>query len=1356
MKFSSRFLRSALFCIFYSLFCAASLHATITPGSVNQGSKGITFPSVQFRSDKVNPRDRTIIWRIYGKPPGLRLDSKGRYLGTPKKDGTYQVTVKVFSRQKRRLVPVDALPFTHTIGNTPSPTILGPFELPSGKFDERYQGRTAYRLKATGGLPYRGNIYRWELLTGSKFQTLPKGMTLSRLGVISGVPRERAPIPQFTQTYSFRVRVTDMVGNTDIRTFTLVLAPVDGPLILTECPLPEVIEKERYPRVTLKGKSGRPPYKWSISPQKGLPLGLTLDTKRGLITGKPTQAGTYPFDIVLRDANGMTATKSCSITIRPAPEIQVREIFKCARVGDAASETIQALGGDQPYTWSATGLPPGLVIDSKGRIFGRFTKAGAYNVAVKVVDKGGNKDTETFTFTVKPALEITAASPLPVGIFGSPYPGKNGSPTVKIDVTGGRPPYQWTKIKGYLPPGLTIDSDTGIISGVPTLPGTYRFTIRVEDSCKEGLYYREKEFEITIYYPLSVQPDPVACATVGKPINFNVTASGMTAPYTWSSVTSSSPLFSLTVPNAANSRSATISGVPSQAGTVTLSYSVTSSGVTENFSTNISVNPRLEITSDCPAGEGTVGTPFPTGALSATGGYGNYTWTATLVSNGSAGTPSPTPRPGQVLPPTNNTSAVGALPIVANRIAWTPTTAGDFKVILNVQDECGNIDSKECDVKIYPALSCNQTLNLPCLVNGMALQETSVFAANGGKPPYVWTLQPIGSGNKTLPVGLQQKSVSDSDSSILFGTVTESGSFPFTATVTDALGNTCSENHTIVINPELELPTNCPLPSGTVGSAYSGNFTATGGNGNYTWSIVEPTSLPDGLTLNASTGRVEGTPETSGNFSFSYQVADSCGQEISANCTIEIKENAILSCLKELWVVVDYPGYGGHSCNSAKYEIYANDEKIMVANLNNVGGSADWVFSPGSAETTFIFPHPEYPSITGFTYGGPRYNRVLITGSKLFSIASKSSGGIVKITAICSPGTYCSHWDGVGQLRIYTSNSTSGSFSDATQVFKTSANGFKPDANGVSVNVCNTVVLSNSSITEFSSALGVQSSAAPAGVLSINYSTMAQVSVSATANQSADNLILNSPFNISNYEVTNEQYAAFLNAIANIDSFKLYNPLMSSIGIKKDSNSSSLIYSVDSGMGNYPITFVSWYDAARFANWLANGKPTGAQDSTTTENGVYDLASPTMVRNAINPNTGLPPTHWLLNESEWYTSAYLKSDFSDIWKYPTQSDKAPDASGSDPTNFANFGNTFGGPTPVGFFDQSPGPFGTFDQGGNVREWTETLDTSTGTPMRIIRGGSWADPLDAMRADESHIADPNHEDDKTGFRIGGAP
>ena len=491
--------------------------------------------------------------------------------------------------------------------------------------------------------------------------------------------------------------------------------------------------------------------------------------------------------------------------------------------------------------------------------------------------------------------------------------------------------------------------------------------------------------------------------------------------------------------------------------------------------------------------------------------------------------------------------------------------------------------------------------------------------------------------------------------------------------------------------------------------------------------------------------------------------SDACGQEVNVTYPIEVKENKILSCLKEIWVVVDCGGDYSHACNLAFYSILANGVKVMDASLDNGGkGVNDYSISSTPPPATFLNPHPEFP-----TNSKSRYNRILIDGALLNSVAQSVSDGIVTIEAICNYPD-C-HSGGVGRLRVYTSQVSTGVSWPSSPLLELVADteSDKPDLNkgfyrnfqtGIKfeVDVCDkSITLNSTSALKISSSSILKAATFSASLALLDYSSMALISSNSIASSlQPNNLIKKNSFKISNFEITNQLYADFLNATAKTDPNNLYNTSMQDIGIKRNATSGNYTYSIDSGKENYPVTYVSWYDAARYTNWLANGKPSAPQSSGTTENGSYNLGLYTIVRNSINPNTGVPPTNWLLNESEWYTSAYLKSDASALWTYPTQSNSAPDSSGSNPSNFANFGGVFGETTPVGFLDQSLGPFGTFDQGGNVREWTETNDS--GNAMRIIRGGSWADPASAMRADESQIADPSLEDDKTGFRIGGAP
>ena len=156
-------------------------------------------------------------------------------------------------------------------------------------------------------------------------------------------------------------------------------------------------------------------------------------------------------------------------------------------------------------------------------------------------------------------------------------------------------------------------------------------------------------------------------------------------------------------------------------------------------------------------------------------------------------------------------------------------------------------------------------------------------------------------------------------------------------------------------------------------------------------------------------------------------------------------------------------------------------------------------------------------------------------------------------------------------------------------------------------------------------------------------------------------------FEIAKYDVTISDYVAFLNAVAKADPNRLYNPKMASdlmiAGIRREGIYGRFVYSAiapsggvqdpSATAGGRPITYVSWFDAARFANWMSNGQPTGRQSARTTENGAYDLTKPAASRgiavpkNAINPNTHQKPIFYIPSENEWYKAAYYNPDLNE-------------------------------------------------------------------------------------------------------------
>lgn len=291
-------------------------------------------------------------------------------------------------------------------------------------------------------------------------------------------------------------------------------------------------------------------------------------------------------------------------------------------------------------------------------------------------------------------------------------------------------------------------------------------------------------------------------------------------------------------------------------------------------------------------------------------------------------------------------------------------------------------------------------------------------------------------------------------------------------------------------------------------------------------------------------------------------------------------------------------------------------------------------------------------------------------------------------------------------------------------------------------------------------------------------------------------------FAIGKYEVTNFEYAAFLNAVAAVeDTYSLYpatnNPSQAgnaknilhplTRGIVQSAVAGGFSYSVAANMSDKPANFVTWFSAARFVNWMANGQLVGGQTGLTTENGAYTLngtmsgglsGNTTITRNLVNPNTSEATAFWLPSEDEWYKAAYydpgsVVETGTGYWLYATGNNTIPVVATATATgeianpgeNVANYasGSTWNGQaenlTTVGSAGAlSASYYGTSDQAGNVWEWSEGIEKSA--TARGLRQGSANDPAGAPFYLAASFGNNGRPPDEyywnAGFRIAAIP
>ncbi|MGA3087639.1 MAG: putative Ig domain-containing protein [Terriglobales bacterium] len=435
----------------------------------------------------------------------------------------------------------------------------------------------AETLEATGGT----GAYTWSIISG----TLPSGISLTT-GVIAGTPTGSPG------TSSFTVQVKDAAGDIAQQPLTIVVNP--APTITTTSLSPGD-QGSAYSQPLSASGGTQPLSAFSIS-SGSLPLNLSLSGSS--ITGMlaPT-ATTSTFTVKITDANGVSATQPLAITVNPPPMITTT-FLPTGEQGRAYPPTITATGGTGTLSFS-TQTVDGLVLTASGGFMGVASAPGSFPLTATVTDTLGVTASASLTLTVNAPLALNAAS-LPAGNQYVAYPQQ------QLVASNGVPPYgNWTWVAApgsSLPPGLSLNQSSGIITGAPTTPGAFSFIVSVSDSLGATAM---QTYSVTV-----IAAGPVIGTSSLPNGQYNspytaqtLSASSGTAPYTWTLGSGGLLPAGMTL-----SPSGTISGTPAQAGMWSIPITVTDAN-------SLTANGTLALTVGLAtgyAGSGNCYMPYPT------------------------------------------------------------------------------------------------------------------------------------------------------------------------------------------------------------------------------------------------------------------------------------------------------------------------------------------------------------------------------------------------------------------------------------------------------------------------------------------------------------------------------------------------------------------------------------------------------------------------------------------------------------------------------------------------------------------------------------------------------------------------
>ena len=795
-------------------------------------------------------------------PPGLTL-SNGVLTGVMQSGGAYNFEIVVTDSAN----PSHSFTFSpnlssYAAGQGPPVAInMGP------DFGTASIGPIFWSLNSSGG----SGAHTWSLVSG----TLPTGTALRSClpWFASGCTGGLTGVLTTPGTYNFTLRVADAIGGAMTQAFTV---RVTGLVITDPSPRDAFVGDGYSYQFTAAGNSG--PVTWSLQQSTTLPAPLTLDPVTGTISGTPATPGNYSFCLGASDGTALY-TKWYTLFVS-AVRFTTDGMLPNATQGVPYSTTITAAGGTGPYTFDLSGWRdnmPGVSLSPSGVLSGSSPTGGNYTwrFTVRVTDSQGKQYSKLFSLTV---LGIPLLPPQMDNIASSYDVTLGANVTLAFSARGGMAPYSWS-ITG-VPAGMMFrygasgssnlkPSDAELV-GVPTMPGTYTFTVTLTDSEPTPISL-SRTFTLRV---LPITPEGgIANGTRNAPYSYALRAHGGRGPYTWALVSGDFPNGLAMAP------SGLISGTPTEDGSFNVTLTVTDAdgiAFTQGWGFNIAppTTPAITINNSIDLPDAQSGSPYST-QLGASG-VGSVTFS---LDAGSTVSSAPL-----------TLSASGLL-------SGTPATPGRYLAIVRATDNSngGNYSLRRFRLQVTP-LRFTSPSTMPW--GNVGAQQNVTLTASGGTGSYAWSLAP---GNY-LPAGL-----SLSADGVLSGSPASAGLFNFNLTVTDSVtGLSRTQNFSFSSYPAGGGPALSPAQAPNLGTFSIGKtqfqLAATGGRPPYIWSVEPGSQLPPGLALrndnptwiqNGNPWGLEGVVTAPGLYSFTMRLTDSAGASVTQTYSMPVTKLSI-------------------------------------------------------------------------------------------------------------------------------------------------------------------------------------------------------------------------------------------------------------------------------------------------------------------------------------------------------------------------------------------------------------------------------------------------------------------------------